>query len=73
MVAVNGSIFVGTLLFSCIQDAVIFNGNIKKVVTIGYSSIMKENLCNIMMSDWESMCRTGVHKFSKILSTRRVT
>lgn len=39
--------FVGTVLFSCIQDAVIFNGNLEKVVVTGYNNSKEQSVqCN---------------------------
>jgi len=36
--------FVGTVLFSYIQDAVIFNGNVDKVVTTGYNNSKEQSV-----------------------------
>jgi len=58
--------FVGTLLFSHIQDAVIFNGNVENVLA---TTTRKSNPCGGMVSEWGSMCTAGVHRFFKILVT----
>jgi len=38
--------FVGTVLFCYIQDAVIFNGNVEKVVATGHNSKEQSVQCN---------------------------
>jgi hypothetical protein len=35
---------VGTVLFSYIQDAVIFNGNVEKIVTTGYNNLKEQSV-----------------------------
>jgi len=39
--------FVGTVLFSYIQDAVICNGNVENIVTTGYNNSKEQTVqCN---------------------------
>ena len=69
--------FVGTVLFSYIQDAVIFNGNVENVVTTGYNSKEQSVQCNGERVGKYVYCR-GAQIFEnsrnhlKILGTRRV-
>lgn len=59
--------FVGTVLFSYIQDAVISNGNVEKVVTTGYNNSKEQSV--EWNSEWGRMYTAGVHRFLKIVVT----